>query len=506
LDQSYSITLPPGIAKNDSDYATKGRWVDGNLVRFWKDRPQKWLGWEKLVQSSLGGPARGAISWTALDGTQYAAWGTDTKLWLLKNGTLYDITPVGLPPPPAPAIPVIGWGGGGWGAGGWGGVSHPALGFSNSRTWTLAKWGEDLIACPRGGALYHWDQSAGPAVRAAIITGAPLTNLGVFVTDDRTLVSLGAHDGTKGDPLRVAWAHRETLTNWAPSAVTTAGDLRVEEGNEIISVVKVRNGYLILTDISAHTFRFVGGNGVFALDRKGSMSGCLSPHGAAEIDGIAYWMGPETFYKFDGAVQAIECDVHAHVFKNLNRFYAHRITAGTHRAYGEIIWFYGDASSAENNRYVSMSGATWAIGELNRTTWMDSGVITNNPIATDVSGNIYVHNVGATADGQPIPYRLSSGDIEITDSQGVAATDDYIRLRKVVPDYAYISGAHDLTIEARGYPQGPATTKGPYPFSSATRYFNPKARGRSFRYHFSGTGDFRMGDITAYGSPDGGRG
>ena len=30
----YPITPPAGIIKNGTDYANKGRWVDGDLVRF----------------------------------------------------------------------------------------------------------------------------------------------------------------------------------------------------------------------------------------------------------------------------------------------------------------------------------------------------------------------------------------------------------------------------------------------------------------------------------------
>ena len=30
----YPITPPAGIVKNGTDYANKGRWVDGDLVRF----------------------------------------------------------------------------------------------------------------------------------------------------------------------------------------------------------------------------------------------------------------------------------------------------------------------------------------------------------------------------------------------------------------------------------------------------------------------------------------
>lgn len=51
-----------------------------------------------------------------------------------------------------------GTGGSGYGTGTYGGGTYgsPSTGQFFPRTWTMSNWGENLIACPRGGGIYEW--------------------------------------------------------------------------------------------------------------------------------------------------------------------------------------------------------------------------------------------------------------------------------------------------------------------------------------------------------------
>ena len=42
------VTPPAGIVKNGTDYGNKGRWVDGDLVRFENGYLKPIGGWENL--------------------------------------------------------------------------------------------------------------------------------------------------------------------------------------------------------------------------------------------------------------------------------------------------------------------------------------------------------------------------------------------------------------------------------------------------------------------------
>ena len=48
----FPITPPAGIVKNGTDYGNKGRWVDGNLVRFENGYLKPIGGWTKLKANS----------------------------------------------------------------------------------------------------------------------------------------------------------------------------------------------------------------------------------------------------------------------------------------------------------------------------------------------------------------------------------------------------------------------------------------------------------------------
>ncbi len=59
------ITPPAGIVKNGTDYTNKGRWVDGNLVRFENGYLKPIGGWDLLKQEPVGRVLSGTVSTTA---------------------------------------------------------------------------------------------------------------------------------------------------------------------------------------------------------------------------------------------------------------------------------------------------------------------------------------------------------------------------------------------------------------------------------------------------------
>ena len=84
----------PGINKEVTDYTGANKWTDGDMVRFFQGLPQKIKGWEKFISTTLIGVARDQHAWVALDGTRYNAIGTDRKLYVIEEGTAFDITPL----------------------------------------------------------------------------------------------------------------------------------------------------------------------------------------------------------------------------------------------------------------------------------------------------------------------------------------------------------------------------------------------------------------------------
>lgn len=386
---------------------------------------------------------------------------------------------------------TVAWGGGTWGSGVWGGTEGIFSTVIHAATWTFALWGEDLIACPRGGNIYQLDTSTfigATTTNMALLTNAPTNNLGVFMNDEnRTLVVYGAG----GDPVNIAWCDEEDNTTWTPATTNTAGSIRCEDGSEIIGHMTHPQGHLISTDSAVYLFRYIGLPFVFGLSRVGRGGAMLGPHSGIEMDGITYWMGRDGFYMYNGAVTPLPCDVHAYVFGRLNLAQAHQVMCGTLRAYNEIWWFYASEDSADsgNDSYVAYNVVErhWHIGSKARTSWIDSSVVLAYPLATKADGTVHAEELGKTDDGTAISYTLESHDIELNDGTPM------LRARKLIPDFDRITGTHTVSIVARGWPARSPTTYGPYSVDSTTEQISVRARGRTLRFAFAGSDDFRLG-------------
>jgi hypothetical protein len=88
------IEFQAGINKEETDYASKGGWVDGNLIRFRKGRAEKLGGWRKKGGSTFLGVARALHSWISLAATKYIGIGTTFKYYVEDGDAYYDVTPI----------------------------------------------------------------------------------------------------------------------------------------------------------------------------------------------------------------------------------------------------------------------------------------------------------------------------------------------------------------------------------------------------------------------------
>ncbi len=89
------LDIPPGFMRTDSPNAAKGRYTGGDKVRFVKNRPEKWAGWEQFIPDQLTGIARGSVAWVNQYGNTNVAFGTHLKLQVITgDDSLSDITPI----------------------------------------------------------------------------------------------------------------------------------------------------------------------------------------------------------------------------------------------------------------------------------------------------------------------------------------------------------------------------------------------------------------------------
>jgi hypothetical protein len=343
----------------------------------------------------------------------------------------------------AVATPVSGWSSGAWGIGAWG-VGEAA--FALLRLWSHGNFGEDLIYCPRGGALYMWDASAANPLttRGVPVSGlpgasdVPATANSVLVSDvSRFVFAFGCPDvgSSTIDPLLVRWSDQESMVDWTPSALNQAGGLRLSIGSEIVARQQLRQEVLVWTDAALYSMQYLGPPAVWGAQLMGDNISIAGPNAVATAVGAAFWMGNKKFYTYNGQVQTLKCDLLQYVFTDFNEAQALQVFAGTVEEYNEIWWFYPSVGSTAPNKYVVYNYAEniWYMGEMTRYAWLDNGIL-ESPLAAG-EDRLVLHEQGVDDqyDAVPAPIHsfIESAAIEMDDG------DRFMLVRKVFPDVTF---------------------------------------------------------------------
>lgn len=90
------LFLKPGVDKQNTEYGAEGGWVDSDYVRFRYGLPEKIGGWTQFgnTQVNFVGSTSDIYTWNGLDGSPYAALGTNRKVYVFYGGAWADITPI----------------------------------------------------------------------------------------------------------------------------------------------------------------------------------------------------------------------------------------------------------------------------------------------------------------------------------------------------------------------------------------------------------------------------
>jgi hypothetical protein len=334
------------------------------------------------------------------------------------------------------SAPALGWGAGGWGNEAWGtarSASATDVSLDNS-SWNLNLWGEDLIATVRNNAIYYWDTSAGPTVRASLVSSiagaASVPNVArvtIVSFPDRHFIAAGCQayavgGGGSVDDMLVRWSTQEDFTKFAPTATNTAGDQRLEVGTKIVSMISAREETIISTDEAIYGMTFVGPPFTFSFRLLATDAGSSGLNAMISIDGNVFWMGRRNFFRYDGIVKELPCPVQYYVFDRLQDNFIDKVVVGHNKKFKEITWFYvsndnpAGTLNPENDSYVTYNYAdnAWSIGSMGRTVWSDSFGFRSTPFAFDSNGYLYNHETGTSANGSAMNAYIESAPREIT--------------------------------------------------------------------------------------------
>jgi len=422
--------------------------------------------------------------------------------------------------------------------------------------WSLDNFGDKAICLIVDGECFEWNSAATDATstRATIISGAPTASRHMLVsTPDRHLVFFGTETtiGTKStqDDMFIRFSAVEDINTYTPTATNDAGTQRLADGSRIMGAIRGRDAIYVYTDTALFLMRFVGQPFTFAFVQAGTNCGLAGKNAVVEVDGAAYWLSENGFFKYAGALESLTCLVEDYVYDDINLDSGNQmINAGLNNLFGEIMWFYPTSSSSVVNRMVSYNyqdsvptRPIWTVGTLARTAWADSAVfgsphaldydadgVEGSSSATYVQGNTdgtstyYQHETGTdqikAGVTTAIAANITSGDFDITQRVARGTTSSIpdlrgdgefmMKIRRFIPDFVSQTGSTRITLNLRNFPNDTAASSslGPFDITSSTQKVDTRARARAIALKVENTstsqdwkiGTFRL-DIQADG-------
>ena len=412
--------------------------------------------------------------------------------------------------------------------------------------WSLDNFGDKAICLIHDGEVFEWNSAAANATsnRATIISGAPTASRHMIVsTPDRHLVFFGTEttigDKSTQDDMFIRFSDQEDINVYVPTATNTAGTQRLADGSRIMGAIRGRDAIYVYTDTALFLQRFVGQPFTFAFVQVGTNCGLAGQNAVVEVDGAAYWLSENGFFKYAGALETLPCLVEDFVYDDINLDSGNQmITAGLNNLFGEIMWFYPTSSSSVVNRMVcynyqdsSPRRPIWTVGTLARTKWADSAIfgkphaleydadgVEPSTSATYVQGNTdgtstyYEHETGTdqikSGTTTAITANILSGDFDITQRviRGAQTNISDLRgdgeflmkVRRFIPDFVSQTGNTQVTLNLKNYSNDAAASSslGPFTVTSSTTKVDTRARARAIALKIENTGasqDWKLG-------------
>ena len=409
--------------------------------------------------------------------------------------------------------------------------------------WVLDNYGTKLIALIYNGACFEWDSSPVNATdnRATILANAPTASRHVLVsTPDRHLVFFGTETTVGSEPTQddmfIRFSDQENIdgtNSYTVTANNTAGTQQLAAGSKIMGAIKGRDAIYVWTDTALFLMRFVGAPFTFSFEQAGTNCGLIGKNACVEVDGAAYWMSENGFFKYDGQLKSMPCLVEDYVYDDLNTTSRDLINCGLNNLFTEVSWFYAQDGSNVIDRVVtynylesSPQRPIWTTGSLARTAWRDSAVFDKPHAAAYNNGDNASYDVIGNTNGTSIYYQhetgtdqidaggvvtaitanITSGDFDITQRRSntgatVGMPDtrgdgEYImRISRFIPDFISQTGSTRVSFVTRTYPNSSSTTSN-FDITSSTTKKDTRLRARSIALKVSNTAasqDWKLG-------------
>jgi hypothetical protein len=237
-----------------------------------------------------------------------------------------------------------------------------------------------------------------------------------------------------------------------------------------VTAVQLRQEIVVFTDSAVYGLQYLGAPLVWGSQILADNISIAGPSATATAGGSLYWMGYDKFYKYDGRIQTMRCDLRQYIFGDINQLQFEQIFAGTSEGFNEVWWFYCSADSNTIDKYVIYNYLEdiWSYGTMARTAWLDSG-LWFYPLAATYVNNLVNHEVGVddniNGTPEPIEAYVVTSEFDIEDGHNFGF------IWRVLPDITFRGSTPDTS---------PQATMALYPLqNSGSGYNDPTSVGGS---------------------------
>jgi hypothetical protein len=88
------IVLASGVNRENTRFASEGKWFESDKIRFRQGTPEQIGGWTRISANTYLGVCRSLFDWVTLASIAYIGVGTNLKFYVAREGAFFDITPI----------------------------------------------------------------------------------------------------------------------------------------------------------------------------------------------------------------------------------------------------------------------------------------------------------------------------------------------------------------------------------------------------------------------------
>jgi len=259
-------------------------------------------------------------------------------------------------------------------------------------------------------------------------SSVPLSQIAFLVSDaSRFVICFGTNDIglTTVNPLLIRWSDQESAVQWTPAITNQAGSIALSHGSTIVTAIQSKQEIVVFTDSALYSLQYLGPPYVWGSQLLADNISIAGPNAVTLAAGVIYWMGVDKFYKYDGRLQTLNCDLLRYVYNDINRSQFDQVYASTNEGFNEVWWFYPSDGSTTNDSYVVFNYLEniWYYGTMARTAWLDSG-LQDYPVAATYNSNLVQHELGVddvtTGTAVAITAFITSSQFDIGDGHNFA--------------------------------------------------------------------------------------